>query len=638
MHALDSKKSQIRDRVDLIEVISEHVSLRQRGRRWVGLCPFHSEKTPSFTVNPELGIFKCFGCGKGGDVFSFVQAQENISFMEALRLLADRAGIELSPERGAGGEGPAGPTRADVAKVNEWAAGFFHRNLCDKSLGASTRQYLAGRQIPDEAVQRFQLGFATASGSEGNPSGPSLMQAALKAGYSQAVVIAADLVRTSDRGSTYETFRNRLMFPIKDATKRVIGFGGRALGDDPAKYLNTRQNILFDKGRGLYGIDLARKAMTQSGRVILVEGYTDCLAAHQAGFPETVATMGTALTESQVDLVRRYCDEMVLLFDSDEAGLKASDRAIRVALPRHVSVRVARIPDGSDPCEFLIARGPEAFSDVLNRSVDALEFKWSLTKQKLGESTSGRRHREAILDFVGVIAEAFDTGAVDEIQRGQIALRVADVLKIESRQVHQLFARLQKKSAGASRRSSTSPATPVPGSGPSQSEQTAWTTLLQVVLQEPGLLSSVDDLPSPAAIADDRDRRIAEMVFDLAKQVGEFRVADVLSRCVDALDSQRVAELAEKWGDRGNFEKTFHLALERIRVADQRHEVEQSRIRLLSLPSEEEGSDSARDDLAKLQEGLKARRHFVPNRLLAGLADARWEVSSAAGDPVTVME
>ena len=632
MHTLDLKKSQIRDRVDLIEVISEHVTLRQRGRRWVGLCPFHNEKTPSFTVNPDLGIFKCFGCGKGGDVFSFVQAQENISFMEALRLLADRAGVELSAERGAGGGPTDGPTRAEVAKVNEWAASYFSRNLADESLGASTRQYLADRQIPGESVERFRLGFAAANG-------PSLMEAALKAGFSHSVVLAADLVRTSDRGSTYETFRNRLMFPIKDSTQRFIGFGGRALGDDPAKYLNTRQNILFDKGRSLYGIDVARKAMTDRGRAIIVEGYTDCLAAHQAGFPETVATMGTALTEAQVDLLRRYCEELILLFDSDEAGLKASDRAIRVALPRQVTVRIARISDGSDPCEFLIKSGPEAFLDVLNRSVDALEFKWSLTRQKLGASASGRLHREAILDFVGVIAEAFDTGAVDEIQRGQIALRVADVLKIESRQVHQLFARLQKKSAGASRRSSTSPATPVPGSGPNQGEQGAWTTLLQVALQEPGMLASEDDLPSTAAIADDRDRRIAEIVFDLAKRVGEFRVADVLSRCVEAVDSERVAELAAQWGDRGNFEETFRLALERIRVEIERHEVAETRNRLLSLPSEEEGSASARDELARLQQGLKARRHFVPNRLLSGLADARWEDSSPAGDPVTtVME
>ena len=238
MHSFESKKREILDRVDIVDVVSEHVSLKRRGRSWVGLCPFHNEKTPSFTVSSERGTFKCFGCGKGGDVFSFVQTRENVAFMDAFRILADRAGVELIQ---ASGTAASGPSRSDLASVNAWGTKFFRARLRHETIGASARHYLDGRGISAESAERFCIGLA-ANGL------PDLRSAAEQAGIDVKMLIAADLIRKSEDGRTYETFRDRLIFPIRDATKRVVGFGGRTLVDDRAKYLNTRQTSL---GQGI---------------------------------------------------------------------------------------------------------------------------------------------------------------------------------------------------------------------------------------------------------------------------------------------------------------------------------------------------------------------------------------------------
>jgi len=599
-----AKKQQILDRVDILALVGEHVSLKRRGKRWVGLCAFHSEKTPSFTVTPELGLFKCFGCGKGGDVFSFVQHRENVSFMEAMHILADRAGIELGSvqERSA-----PGTSRADLAKVNAWAVKFFRTNLLDERGGHAARAYLASRGMSEAVAERFHLGLA----SEG---APSLRAAAARAGISDRQLKAADLIRPGERADFYDTFRSRIIFPIRDATGRVVGFGGRTLVDDRAKYLNTRQNELFDKGRGLYGIDLAREAIAKGRRAVLVEGYTDCIAAHQAGFVETVATLGTAMTEAQVDLLRRYGDEIVLLFDSDEAGEAAADRAISVALPRCVRVRLARIPDGKDPGDFLPRAGAEAFSDVLKRSVDALEFKWSQTLQRFGGDGSDASRREAVVTFLRVVGEACRTGAVDVIQRGLLVNQVAHLLRMDGREVDRLMFRLQvpqtvprvEPAKGAGGRSSPPP----------DGVQTAWTHWLEVVLNEPGVLPTGGALPDRSWIRDGRDRRIAGAVFELAESVGGFRLADVLARLNDPGDVDRLTELVEEGRKRGNYEATFRLALERIRGASVSQEVDQSK-RLLQVTQGEEGSpEVARTHLAHIHQRMKERRHYVPRRMI----------------------
>ncbi len=609
----------------------------------VGLCPFHSEKTPSFTVTPEMGLFKCFGCGKGGDLFSFVQFRENVEFMEAMRMLADRAGVDLGA---VGSDVTTGLGRADLAKVNAWAASFFRNNLTALPCGESVRSYVAGRGISEETAEQFQLGAAV----EGMPP---LIEAARRAGFDVELLVAADLLRRGEEGGgrCYETFRQRLMFPIRDAMRRVIGFGGRTLIDDRAKYLNTRQNDLFDKGLTLYGIDRARDAIVSRGRAVIVEGYTDCVAAHQAGFSETVATLGTAMTESHVELLRRYADEVILLFDSDRAGLEASDRAIKVALPRCLGCRMARIPDGKDPSEFLGSHGKDAFSDVLNRAVDALEFKWLQIEDQMRGDASPARRREAILDFLRIVAEGADGKAVDAIQRGLLVNQVAHLLQMDRAEIDAMLVRLKprRKFAAASsvapRGGASSPVvsgSSVPSGGAEMSAggtspegasdssasgdrvsgecvsggvQRDWVRVLEVILNEPGLLAVVGGLGDLSGIADPRDRRIAEVAVRLADQLGEFRIADLLGELHDSADVNRVADLALQGSGRCSYEAELRDAVDRIRRRQEATVLESTKQRLLGRREDSQGLTGGSEEGEAYRDGVEALRHFVPQRL-----------------------
>lgn len=621
MRNFEQKKRELLDRVDILDVVSEHVTLKRSGRRWVGLCPFHGEKTPSFTVNPEQGFFKCFGCGKGGDVFSFVQLRENVPFIEAMRILADRVGVELGD---ATGGTPAGLGRPDLARVNDWAARFFRSRLLDESGGRSTRAYARSRGISEATEERFGLGLA----SEGTLT---LRDAARRSGIDTALLLAADLVRQGDNGRSYDTFRNRLMFPIRDATKRVIGFGGRTLVEDRAKYLNTSQNVLFDKGRSVYGIDLAREAVGTSRRIVLVEGYTDCLAAHQAGVPETVATLGTALTKAQVDLLRRYCDRVTLLLDSDHAGEDAAKRAFCVAYPRHVKIWVACVSEGKDPSEYLRHADPNEFSDLLNRSVEGLEFIWLETLERYEGGESDARRRDAMLDYLRFVAEAADTGAVDAIQRDLLVNQVAHYLRIDRSEVSQLMIGLRPKRAKRSASVSFG-ANQERRSAPRGAEQAAWAHLLEVLLNQPDLWAGAAPMPDIRRIADERDRRIAGAVAELAERPGGFRLTDVLACFQELEDVSRVMELAELGVRRGNYEETFSLALERIRNALQYEEVERSRVGYFSsgqVPGEP--MERSQDRIACFQDGLREHRSYVPRRLIRRATVGVDETTDAAG-------
>ena len=605
LNDFELKKNQILERVGIVDLIAEHVSLKRSGRRWLGLCPFHTEKTPSFTVNPDLGIFKCFGCGKAGDIFTFIQERERLTFMEAMQYLADRAGIELkrSPQQADGTI-----SRNDLVKVSHWAMTFFQSVLRHDELGKKTREYLRTRGVSDDMVRCFNLGLST----EGMPS---LTQSARKAGFSEHHLVEADLCRRSEDGRLYDTFRERLIFPIRDVSNRVLGFGGRTLVDDRAKYLNTRQNLVFDKGRGLYGIDLAREAMIAQKRAILVEGYTDCIASHQAGFQEAVATLGTALTEAQVDLVRRYCEELILLFDSDEAGEAAADRAIQVALPRYLTVRLARIPEGKDPSEFLASHSAEAFSKVLKDAVDALEFKWHRTRSRYHGLSSDVQRREALLAFVRLVVEASSTGAMDAIQRGLVVNRIAALVGADTRDIHDLVVREQRKS---NRPAATTAARPAgqATSPPRDGGQAAWADLLGVLLNEPGLLSLVDPIPAVDSIADPLDRRIAGVVFTLIAEWGEIQARNVLARCDEPDQARRVTELVERGATRGNYEETLMVALSRIRLSRRIQEFESARQEAVSTFPAGDAEEGQTNALRAVHGCLKELRHFAPRRLV----------------------
>ena len=363
-------RDEIRARVDLVDLIGAVVPLKRAGERWKGLCPFHQEKTPSFTVNPKLGIFYCFGCHAGGDVFEFLKRHDHLDFPEAVRVLAERTGVVLPTREGAR---PDATARDGLYALLDWATHRYQAWLWEGDGGARARRYLAERGLGEEVARAFRMGYA--------PEGwDTLLAAARQAGHAVEALLGAGLVLPRQTGTGhYDRFRGRLLFPIADTQGRVIAFGGRALAGEEPKYLNSPETPLYQKGQTLYALHLARERMATSRRALLVEGYVDCVMAHQHGITDTVAVLGTALTPPQLALLRRYADRAVLFFDADRAGMEAARRAEELlerssapqwwALERRpdtlaragLKLAVATLPAGDDPDTFLRKEGREAF-------------------------------------------------------------------------------------------------------------------------------------------------------------------------------------------------------------------------------------------------------------------------------------
>ena len=349
---------EVRARTDLVELISDFLTLKRAGENWKGLCPFHAEKTASFMVNPRKGIFHCFGCGAGGDAFGFLMRQSHLSFPEAVRLLAERAGVTL-PQAGGRGDAQA-PQREPLYETLELAAAYYERALWERPEGERARRYLRERGISDDVARRFRLGYA--------PEGwEHLLQHARGAGVDEGALVQVGLAlpRSEGRG-IYDRFRGRLIFPISDLQGRVIAFGGRSLGPEEPKYLNSPETPLYVKGQMLYALHLAKQAIREKGRAVVVEGYLDCLTAQQAGFGETVAALGTAFTPAQVTLLKRYTDELITAFDADPAGESATLRGLEVLVASGLRVRVAPLPAGEDPDSLIRKHGPHAFGGALD--------------------------------------------------------------------------------------------------------------------------------------------------------------------------------------------------------------------------------------------------------------------------------
>src|SRR5437667_8808681 len=372
----------IRAGVDIVDFVGRFVNLKKAGANWKGLCPFHGEKTPSFMVNPKKGIFHCFGCGVGGDVFGFLMRQDRLSFPEAVRALAKSAGVALPEERG-GQPGDSG--REELFRAMDLAARFYAEMLWTPA-GERAQKYLVERGIDPEVARRFGLGYAP----EGWDRLADFMRSE-KVG--EDTLVAAGLaVQRENRGGSYDRFRNRLLFTIRDLQSRVVAFGGRAFGDDQPKYLNSPEMPLYTKGNLLYAADVARETMRAKNRALIVEGYVDCLMAHQHGFTETVAALGTAFTPAQLALLRRYCDEVVTFFDADAAGQKAAERAEQLLEPTTGGAawavnrsgpfeaagalrgKVALLPAGHDPDTFLRAEGAAAFSERIDQARSLLAY------------------------------------------------------------------------------------------------------------------------------------------------------------------------------------------------------------------------------------------------------------------------
>lgn len=381
----------VRAAADILLVIEEVVPLKRRGKYWVGLCPFHAEKTPSFTVTPDKGLFKCFGCGKGGDVFTFVMEYERVSFPEAVRILAERFGVPL-PEPG----GPRAKGDQALYEALGQAARFFYRHLRNPT-GQKAQRYLAARGISDAIARRFGLGYAPASAD-------ALYRHVRALGMDPRPFAQANLLIPGPGGTYRDRFRDRLMFPILSASGRVVGFAGRLLKEVPnqPKYVNTAETPLYRKGRLLYGLYQAREAIRARGEALLVEGYADVLALHEYGFEQAVASGGTALTAAQARLLARYSQRVVILYDADPAGLMATLRATELLLAENLEVRVLRLPEGDDPDSFLRREGREGF--LAYREREECDFLRFLLARELPATPSPEAQARAAHEALRLIA------------------------------------------------------------------------------------------------------------------------------------------------------------------------------------------------------------------------------------------
>ncbi len=427
---------EVKNQSDIVRVISDYVSLKKRGKNYVANCPFHNEKTPSFNVNPAKQIFHCFGCGTGGDVFTFVMAMEHCDFTEAVRIVAGKSGIpvievEAQPSR-------SKEEREELLRVNLLAAEFFQEQLKLGPEGERAYSYFINRGLNAHSIAEFRLGYAP-------DRWDALCNYLKERSVPLSLIERSGLVTLRENGGHYDRFRGRCIFPITDAQGRIIAFGGRAMGDSEPKYLNSPETALYSKGRQLYGLSLAREAIRKQGFVILVEGYFDFCIPYQNGIQNIVASLGTALTDHQVRLLARYMDQprIVVNFDPDSAGVSATKRSLEMLLEQGFKVNVLTLPNGEDPDSFVRKNGAAAYKQMLKKSLPYLEYLLGRALKEHDVARPGGKVEalNALLPFLAKIP--------DRIERAEYADRLADRLKLEGKIVRE---ELKKAAAGKQHR------------------------------------------------------------------------------------------------------------------------------------------------------------------------------------------
>ena len=371
--------NEVRQANDIVDVISQYVHLKRSGRNYFGLCPFHNEKSPSFSVSPDKQIFHCFGCGVGGNVITFVSQIEGLNFVETVQMLAERANIQL-PTLQNNGDTQREILKDKVYKVNEFTAEYYHQNLY-KPQAKTAQEYVKKRQLTNETLKSFRIGF---SGKF-----DELYQELKKQGFQEQEILESGLVNKNERGQYIDRYRNRLMFPICDARGRVIAFGGRVLDDSKPKYINSPENVVYSKGRHLFGLNVAKKGDTK--KLLIVEGYMDVISLHQRGITNVVAPLGTALTEQQGWLLRKNSEQIILSFDSDDAGIKAKLRAIDILQKMGCDLRVIQLEGAKDPDEYIVKYGNMRFQNAVDKAFSVVEFKVKILKKELNlENTNDK--------------------------------------------------------------------------------------------------------------------------------------------------------------------------------------------------------------------------------------------------------
>ncbi len=553
----------IKNAVDIVALVGEYLPLHRSGSKFKALCPFHPDHNPSLELNPDRQSYKCWSCGAGGDVFDFVKDYERVEFPEALRMLAERAGVALESPTSVAAT-PRGPSKTDLFAVNAWAERAFVEAL---GRAPEVMEYVQQRGINAESVARFGLGYA--------PEGRDWLRSrARRDGYTDELLEKAGLIVRSNEspGTAHERFRGRLIFPIHDPRGRTLGFGGRILprieqalakdGKHAAKYLNSPETAVFQKRRVLYAADVARAAAREAGWVAVVEGYTDVIAAHQAGQANVVGTLGTALGDDHVLALRRLADRVVLIFDGDEAGQSAADRSLELFLGHEVDVRVLTLPENLDPCDFLLTEGVDAFRSIVDGAIDPLTFAIDRAAQRFDFDSleDSRRAAEWVLTILSRVPKTNRVGldvklarALDTLSR---RLRVpVETLEKRLRQLRRTSARPSRTVAPRSETSGTE-SNPAPPAAPIRLAELDPTDreLVEIVLNEPRVVGSLISRVPVVSIRDAPLRTILRASYELyaagheptfdriASRLDEGGVRALAAGLLLPLDPQPVAE------------------------------------------------------------------------------------------------
>ncbi len=569
---------EVRTKNDIVDVISGYVKLQKKGSSYFGLCPFHNEKSPSFSVSPGKQMYYCFGCGAGGNAITFLMEYENYSFVEALKALADRAGVAL-PQADMSKEARAqADLRAELLKINKLAASYFYYQL-KQPQGKPGYDYLRNRQLGDDTIRRFGLGFA-------NKTGDDLYRYLKGRGYSDGILKETGLVSIEERG-THDKFWNRVMFPIMDVNNRVIGFGGRVMGDGAPKYLNSPETRLFDKSRNLYGLNYARTSREKY--MLICEGYMDVIAMHQAGFTNAVASLGTAFTLRHASLIKRYTDQVILTYDSDGAGVKAALRAIPILKEAGVSAKVLNMEPCKDPDEFIKNLGPEAFGERIAQAKNSFLFEIDVMKREFNLEDPEQKTR-----FYNRVAGKL-LEFPEALERDNYVQAVAREHFINYQDLKQLVNRLGSR-LGPAVRMEAQPGTSSRREKKREKEdgiKRSQRLLLTWLIENPGLFDKIQGIITPEDFREELYHQVAQMVFDSHAR-GEVNPAGILNHFIN--DEEQYKTVAG----------LFHAELgESLSNEEQKKAFSETVLKVKKNSLDEASRNAA--DIAELQEIIKAQ-------------------------------
>lgn len=569
---------EVRSKNDIVDVISSYVKLQKKGSSYFGLCPFHNEKSPSFSVSRQKQMYYCFGCGAGGNVFTFIMEYENYSFVEALRMLAQRVGMEI-PEMEYSKEAKE---RADLKntllEVNKLAAKYFYAQLKAEQ-GKLAHSYLTKRGLSEETITAFGLGYS-------NKYSDDLYRYLKMKGYSDSILSKAGLISVDEKKGVYDKFWNRVMFPIMDVNNRVIGFGGRVMGDAKPKYLNSPETEIFDKSRNLYGLNRARTS--RKSYFLICEGYMDVIALHQAGFTNAVASLGTALTTGHATLIKRYVNEVFLTYDSDEAGTKAALRAIPILREAGISAKIIRMEPYKDPDEFIKNLGAEAFEERIQKARNGFMFSLEVLERDFDMNSP-----EGKTAFMKEAAKRLNTFE-EEIERNNYIDAVAEKYHVGYDNLRKLVARVAIQS-GLAKPAEKPKQTVDKTKGKEDGNLHSQKVLLTWLIESESVFSQIKKYVVPNDFTEDLYRQVAELLFEQYENRA-LNPAKVMNHFTDEDEHRQVAEL-------------FHTKIQKLETkSEEEKALKETIMRVKNYSVEQQAKKLDPTDILGLQKLMEAKR------------------------------